>query len=322
MPVRKLPIMSNHSSSAPTSAPRSTPGRAPSLWKRVRRTYWGYIFILPWVLLYAAFGLYPFVLSFYLTFFDYSFVAPQNRAFVGFGNWAQGLLDPLFWRSLFNIIYNQTIFIFLKNGLGLLTAALVFRVRHGGGFFRTVFFMPVLTSTIVLTTIFGYLASPTGPIQSLLVNLGLLGEPVFWTFSTWLPMPVLAIMNSWKWFGISFVILLAGLYSIDPQTYEAAAIDGASGWQQFRFISLPQLSSQIFFLLVIDVINGLQMFTEVFAMFGVSGGANHQALTPVLYIYDNAFSRANIGYASTLGLLLALVIALLTVLQFRFGKEE
>ncbi|MBW7884837.1 MAG: sugar ABC transporter permease [Caldilineaceae bacterium] len=293
-----------------------------TLWQRIRRTYWGYLFILPWVVLYAVFGIYPFVLSFYLTFFDYSFVAPQNRAFVGLGNWVQGLLDPLFWRSLFNIVYNQAIFILLKNGLGLLTAVLVFRARHGGSFFRTVFFMPVLTSTIVLTTIFGYLVSPTGPVQSLLVNVGLLSEPIFWTFTTWLPMPILAVMNTWKWFGISFVILLAGLHSIDPQQYEAAAIDGAGSWQQFFYVSLPQLSGQLFFLLVVDVINGLQMFTEVFAIFGVSGGANRQALTPVLFIYENAFSRSNIGYASALGLLLAIFIAILTFVQFRFGQKE
>ena len=293
-----------------------------SLWQRIRRHGWGYVFVSPWILLYLVFGLYPLVLSFYLTFFNYSFVAPESRAFVGIGNWLQGMADPLFWRSLFNIVYNQAIFIVLKNGLGLLTAVLVFRARWGGRFFRTVYFLPVLTSTMVLMIIGGYLVSPTGPIQTLLVNIGLLKEPVFWTFTRWLPMPIIALINTWKWFGISFVILLAGLYSISPDMYEAASMDGASGWDQFRYITLPQLRPQLFFLLVVDIINGLQMFTEVFALFDIYGGADHQALTPVLYLYAQAFDRSNIGYASALGLLLAIIIGVLTVLQFRFVNRD
>ncbi len=295
---------------------------APSLWRRMRRYYWGYLFIAPWVLLYAVFGLYPLVLSFYLTFFDYSFVQPDNRAFVGMGNWINGIVDPLFWKSLFNIIYNQVIFIFLKNGLGLLTAVLVFRVKRGGRFFRTVYFMPVLTSVMVLMVVGGYLANPTGPIQSLLVQSGLLERPIFWTSTRWLPMPIIALINTWKWFGISFVILLAGLFSIDPGLYEAAAIDGANGWQQFRYITLAQLRPQLFFLLVVDVINGLQMFTEVFTLFNLQGGADNQALTPVLYLYGQAFDQSNIGYASAVGLLLAILIAILTFLQFKYVSVD
>lgn len=300
---------------------RSTAGgtpTAPTLRQRMLRYYWGYLFILPWVLLYAVFGLYPLVLSFYLTFFDYSFVQPDNRAFVGLGNWLTGVTDPLFWKSLFNIIYNQVIFIFLKNGLGLLTAVLVFRVKYGGRLLRTIYFMPVLTSVMVLMVIGGYLASPTGPVQSLLVRSGILDDPIFWTATRWLPMPVIALINTWKWFGISFVILLAGLFSIDPGLYEAAAIDGANSWQQFRYITLAQLRPQLFFLLVVDVINGLQMFTEVYTLFNLQGGADNQALTPVLYLYGQAFDQSNIGYASAVGLLLAVLIAVLTFLQFKY----
>lgn len=297
--------------------------KRPSLWARMKRYYWGYLFISPWVILYVIFGLYPLVLSFYLTFFDYSFVNPQERAFVGMGNWLRGLTDPLFWTSVFNIGYNQTIFILLKNGLGLIAAVLLKQVKIGGRLFRTIYFMPVLTSVMVLMVIGGYLASPTGPVQAVLVDIGLLDGPVFWTFSRWLPMPVIALINTWKWFGISFVILLAGLYSIDPRLYEAAAIDGATGWQQFLYITLPQLAPQMFFLLVVDVINGLQMFTEVFALFNLQGGSENQALTPVLYLYGQAFDQANVGYASAVGLILAVLIAIITFFQFRFfGDQE
>jgi ABC-type sugar transport system permease subunit len=298
-----------------------TPGGA-SLWRRVSQHRWGYIFVAPWVLLYLVFGIYPLVLSFYLTFFTYSFVRPQDLAFVGLGNWINGLRDPLFWQSIFNILYNQAIFIVLTLGLGLGTALLLKQIKRGGRIFRTIYFIPVLTSVIVLTTLGQYLASPTGPVQSMLVSLGLVDNPVFWQATYWLPMPVIALINTWKWFGYSTLILLAGLYTIDPQLYEAASLDGANSWQRFRSITLPQLMPQIFFLLIVDIINGLQMFAEVYAMFDIYGGNQQQALTPVLYLYSQAFDRSNMGYASTLGLQLAALIAFITIVQFRFVRPD
>jgi len=292
------------------------------LWRRMLEYRWGYLFVAPWVLLYAVFGLYPLVLSFYLTFFNYSFVRPQDLSFVGLGNWLSGLTDPLFWQSIFNIVYNQAIFIVLTIGLGLGTALLLKQITRGGRIFRTIYFIPVVTSVIVLMTLGGYMTSPNGPIQNLLVQLGLLNGPVFWQSSFWLPMPVIAIINAWKWFGVATVVLLAGLYAVDPQLYEAASLDGASKWQQFRSVTFPQLMPQIFFLLVVDIINGLQMFGEVYAIFDIYGGNRHQALTPVLYLYAQAFDRSNMGYASTLGLQLAALIAFITILQFRFVRQD
>jgi len=291
--------------------------------QRARRHWWGYIFVSPWVILYLIFGLYPLILSFFLTFFNYSFVTPEDRTFVGIGNWVRGISDPLFWKALYNIGLNQAVFIFLKNGLGLLTAALLFRITWGARFFRTVYFLPVITSTVVLMTIGDNLAGPDGPVQQWLINAGILSGPSFWKSDDTLPMIIIAIINTWKWFGISTVILLAGMYGIDPRLYEAAAVDGARGRQMFRYITLPMLRPQLFFLLVVDIINGLQMFTEVFSIgFNVYGGINHQALTPVLYLYAQAFDRSNVGYASTLGLLLAFLIAALTALQFKFIRSE
>lgn len=306
-----------------SEAEEKKPGGFSDVWRRARRYSWGYVFVSPWILLYAAFGIYPLVLSFYLTFFTYSFIRPEDYVFVGIGNWFQGLADPLFWQGVFNIFYNQAIFIALTLGVGLLTALLLYKTVYLGRIFRTIYFMPVITSVVVLMAIGNYMFSPEGPLQTMLVQVGVLGQPVFWKFSQWLPMPVIAVINAWKWFGVSTVILLAGLYSVDTLLYEAAAIDGASGWQQFRYITLPQLRPQFFFLLVVNVINGLQMFTEVFTLgYDVYGGPNHAALTPVLYLYAQAFDRSNMGYASALGLLLAALIAVLTILQFKFFPSE
>jgi len=290
--------------------------------KQVNKSRWGYFFIAPWVILFTIFGIYPLVLSFYLTFFDYNFVQPQDQAFVGISNWLQGIIDPNFWRSLFNVVYNQAIFITLTIGLGLLVAVLIKQVRWGSRFFRTIFFTPTIVSIVVVMIIGNNIVGPTGPIQSLLLKIGWLDEAVFWTSSRWLAMPILALINTWKWFGITMIIILAGLYTIDPQLYEAASIDGASSWTMFWGITLPLLNPQLFFLLVMDVINGLQMFTEVYMNFDITGGLYGQGLTPVLYLYGTAFNRSNVGYASTIGLLLALVIAVFTLIQFRYMQKD
>jgi ABC-type sugar transport system permease subunit len=306
-----------------TGGPPQAIGGKTSLLTRIRRHKWGYIFVSPWILVYAVFGLYPLLLSFYLTFFNYSFVRPQDETFVGPGNWLRGITDGLFWLALFNIVYNQVIFIALKNGLGLGIALLLKRITKGGRIFRTIYFMPVITSPVVLVLVGSYIVSPGGPIQNLLLNTGVIHSAVFWKFADWLPMPVIALINSWKWFGVSTIILLAGLYSIDAQLYEAASLDGATAWSNFRYITLPLLRPQLFFLLVVDLINGLQMFSEVYALgYDVYGGPNHQALTPVMYVYAQAFDRSNAGYSSALGLLLALVIAIVTWLQFKFVPSD
>jgi len=293
-----------------------------SLWKAINKYKWGYLFISPWILLFGAFGLYPLLLSFYLTFFTYNFIEPQAQRFVGLGNWIHGFLDPLFWRSVFNICYNQAIFIGLTFCISLGVALLLKQVGAGGRLYRTVYFVPTVCSVVVVMTVGGYLSSPEGPIQAYLLNLGLLKEPIHWKFDKWLSMPVLAVINSWKWFGIQTVIFLAGLISIDPTLYEAAAIDGANAWDKFWHITIPQLNPQIVFILVMNGIYGLQMFTEVYMNFDLYGGIYHQALTPVLYLYAVAFDQSNMGYASTLGLMLAGLIFILTMLQFRFIQRE
>ncbi len=283
---------------------------------------WGYVYVLPWVVLYLMFGLYPLVLSFYLSFFTFSFTQPDQLEFVGFGNWIRAAADPLFWKSILNIFYNQSVFIVLKNGAGLATALLLFQITWGVRFFRTIYFLPTLISVVVLMNIGGFMVSPNGPVQALLIQMGLLEGPFNWSYSTVWPMPVLALINTWKWFGISTIIFLAGLHSIDRQLYEAASLDGATAWQRFARITWPLLNPQILFILVIDVINGLQMFTEVFLIYDIKGGPAHQGLTPVLYLYGKAFGENNIGYASSLGLLLAAIISLLTWVQFRVLRRD
>lgn len=290
--------------------------------KNLKKYFWGYIFILPWVLYFCVFQIYPMFLAFKNTFLDINLLQPERSRFVGIENWLSIVFDKLFWKSFLNIIFNQSIFILLTFVLGLMFAILLNEIDIGGSFFRTVYFLPVITSITVSMVIFSYISSPEGPIQQLFSKYGIIKSPVFWKFEKWLPMPVLAVFNSWKWFGVQMIIFLGGLVSIDQQVYEAADIDGANWATKFFKITLPLLKPQIIFILTMNIINGLQMFTEVFMNFDLYGGPYNSALTPVLYLYAKGFDQMKMGYASTIGLSLAIIIYVLTTIQQKIIKED
>ena len=257
-----------------------------------------------------------------MSFQDISLVEPEKARFVGLENWVNAIQDPMFWKSIFNILYNQTIFIALSFTLALGLALLLKDITKGASFFRTVYFLPVVTSVTAAMIIFQFLSGTNGPGQQLLMSLVLIDKPFNWAFSKWLAMPALATFNSWKWFAIPMLIFLGGLLSINREVYEAAKVDGAGWWKQLLSITLPLLKPQILFVLTMDIINGMQMFTEVFMTFDLKGGPYNSGLTPVLYLYDKGFNDMSMGYASTLGLLLAVIILVLTTLQWKLINRK
>lgn len=278
---------------------------------------WACFFIAPWVIYFIMFLFYPILLAFKNSFLYINLLQPEKARFVGFQNWINAAIDPLFWKSIFNIIYNQSIFIFLTLVISLALALILNEITRFGSIFRTIYFIPVITSITVAMIIFNYLSGTSGPIQQLLMKQGTISEPVFWRMDKWLPMPILAIFNSWKWFGVQMIIFIGGLASIDKQVYEAASIDGSSFWKTLFSITLPLLKPQIVFVLTMNIINGLQMFTEVFMNFDLLGGPYNSGLTPVMYLYGKGFDKMQMGEASAIGLLLALVIFILTKIQNR-----
>lgn len=290
-----------------------------------KRHWISYVFITPWVLYFAIFMLYPFFLSFENSFLDINILNPENTKFVGAGNWINVAADFRFWQSILNVFFNQIIFITLSFVISLGAALMLNEITVLSSLFRTILFIPVVTSVTVAMLIFDFLAGPTGPIQNAMMGMDILNEPVFWKFEQWLPMPVIAVFSSWKWFGVQMIIFLGGIASINKSLFEAAEIDGASWWRKVSRITLPLLKPQIVFVLTINVINGLQMFTEVFMNFDLQGGPHHAALTPVLYLYQIGFEQMKMGQASTAGLLLAMVIFVLTTLQLKLtngGDKE
>ncbi len=292
------------------------------LFALISKYKWGYILILPWVIYFLVFQMYPLILSFNLTFYDYNFARPDARRFVGFANWIEVIKDPLFLKSLRNILYNQAINITVTFILALGTALLLKEISKGGALFRTIYFAPVITSIVVAFHIGFYLIDPQGPLQKYLLQLGIIKEAITWQIIEPLPMPVIAVFNAFKWFGLYTVIFLGGLISINPELYEAAEIDGANRIRKFFHITIPQINPQILFFFVWSLITGLQLFTEVFMNWDLYGGINNCALTPVLYIYDNAFDRFQAGYAATIAIYLAIFIFILTLVQLKFMQKE
>ncbi len=282
----------------------------------------GYVFLAPWIIYFVVFLMYPFFLSFESSFLNVNILMPENTQFVGLANWLSVVTDFLFWKSLFNVIFNQVIFVSLSFLIGLGLALLLNEIKFMASLFRTIMFIPVITSITVAMVIFDFVSGPTGPIQSSMMSANMLAEPVFWKFEQWLPMPVIAVFSAWKWFGVQMIIFLGGIASINRSLFEAADIDGASWWRKTRKITLPMIMPQIIFVMTMNIINGLQMFIEVFMNFDLSGGPYQSALTPVLYLYQVGFEKMQMGEASTIGLMLAAVIYLLTMMQLKITSKE
>lgn len=282
----------------------------------------GYVFLAPWIIYFTVFLMYPFFLSFESSFLNVNILLPENTKFVGLANWISVVTDTLFWKSLFNVLFNQVIFVFLSFIIGLGLALLLNEIKFMASFFRTIMFIPVITSITVAMVIFDFVSGPSGPVQSAMVESSMLSEPVFWKFEQWLPMPVIAVFSAWKWFGVQMIIFLGGIASIDRSLFEAADIDGASWWRKTSKITLPMIMPQVIFVMTMNIINGLQMFIEVFMNFDLSGGPYQSALTPVLYLYQTGFEQMKMGEASTIGLMLAAVIYLLTMMQLKITSKE
>ena len=282
----------------------------------------GYLFLAPWVVYFAVFLIYPFFLSFESSFLSVNILMPENTKFIGLTNWITVVTDFLFWKSLFNVVFNQVIFVSLSFVIGLGLALLLNEIKFLSSLFRTIMFIPVVTSITVAMIIFDFVSGPSGPIQNTMVSSSLLSEPVFWKFEEWLPMPIIAVFSAWKWFGVQMIIFLGGIASIDKSLFEAADIDGASWWRKTKKITLPMIMPQIIFVMTMNIINGLQMFIEVFMNFDLNGGPYQSALTPVLYLYQTGFEQMKMGEASTIGLMLACVIYLLTMMQLKITSKE
>jgi cellobiose transport system permease protein len=296
------------------------PGRGSSLWREIGRNWVAYVYIAPFYILFAIFGAFPILFSLFLSFQQWNGISPMQ--WIGLENYARLFQDRLFWVAIQN-----TIFIGVVAHVPMLLGALVLAfiinsalVRHKD-FFRTVYFLPVITSSVAVALVFGTLYG----VRFGLINwsLSMLGfQPIDWWGGRgeWVK-PAIIILFIWRWFGWNMVIYLAGLQSIPTDLYESAAIDGASLPQIFWRITLPLLRPVILFTLVLSTIGAMTIFDEPFILVGVNGGTNNAGLTIAMYLYNQGFNLAHFGYASAIAYVVSAVIVLASFVNFRvFGR--
>jgi len=277
-----------------------------------------WILLSPWILALIVFVAYPFGFSFALSFYDYSPLNPAAAKFLGLANYAEALKDPLFWTALRNTL----VFVFgtipFTTSLALGLALGLKRAFKGRDFYRAGFFLPTVVSIVVISLVWKGLYAPEGPLSALAQSLGLV--PPRWLLDPNTALASIMAMDVWAASGYYMVIFLAGLQAIPAELYEAAELEGASSWQRFRHITLPMLKPTFLFVLVVNSVRSLQIFTEVFVMTG--GGPLHSTVTSVFYLYEQAFYKFRLGYASAIAYMLFSLTLLLAFIQVKWLKLE
>jgi len=300
----------------PTVARRETARPIDRWWLRAAP----YVFVSPFYLIFLAFGLLPIVFSLGVSLYDWRGTTPG--AFVGLANFQVLLHDPGFYTALRN-----TVLVWLGSVPPMILLALIFavllnsqRVRFRG-FFRTVYFLPVVTSLVITGLIFSFLFSSTfGLVNQLLAPFGI--APINWLANPAWMKPVLILALLWRWTGNDMVIMFAGLQSIPDDLYEAARVDGASGPQLFWHITVPLMRPVILFDAIISTIGTFNLFAEPFVLFGPDGGIGQAGLVTGTLLYQNAFVYFKFGYGAALAWVIALIVFTLSMIQLKVGSRE
>ena len=273
-------------------------------------------FILPGLIPLALFTLGPLVASVGISFLDWDLLGPPTL--VGLDNYIGLLGDSDFHEAIGHTLYFLAGYlpIVIVGGLGLALA--LHQPLRGSTLFRSAYFVPVVSSWVVVALMWRWLLSPENGLVNYLLSLVGIAGPGWWAEPSW-AMPAVIIATAWKDLGFVMVLLLAGLQSIPTEYYEAAEVDGAGRWARFRHVTVPLLSPTLFFVLVISLINSFQVFDQVWVMTG--GGPAGSSSVIVEQIVRYAFSYNQMGYAAALSWLLFAVILVVTLIQFRLQRR-
>ncbi|MGH8310576.1 MAG: carbohydrate ABC transporter permease [Steroidobacteraceae bacterium] len=256
-----------------------------------------------------------------LTDFDlYALADPRNLRFVGLENYAQLLARPLFWKSLGNTFYFVLVGVPLSIAVSLGAALLLdSRLARFRAFYRTALFAPVVTTLVAVAVVWRYLFHTRyGLLNDGLARLGI--EPIDWLGDPRWAMPAIILLAVWKNFGYNMIIFVAALQSVPADLYEAARIDGASAWRQFRSITLPMIGPTLLLVSIITTAGYFQLFAEPYVM--TEGGPLQSTVSVLYFMYEEGFKWWNLGSASAVAFLLFLVIFVFTAAQLRLARER
>ena len=279
-------------------------------------SFTAWAFMAPGLIILAIFVVWPILFSIPLSFTNYSVIGETKG--VGFSNYTRAFEDPKFltsiWNSLVYVLIVPVLQIF-----SILMAILVNSKIPGIRFFRTAYYVPVVTSMVAVAIIWNWLLSNNGIVNYVLMSAGIIDDKVSWLSSGSTALYVLMFITMWKGLGYYMMLYLAGLQAIPADLYEAARIDGANRGQVVWKITIPLLKPYVFFCSLISLMGAIRVFDEMFVL--TDGGPGNATLTSSLYIYQQGIEQFNFGYASTLGLLVSVIIGILSIMVFKFNQK-
>jgi multiple sugar transport system permease protein len=281
-----------------------------------------YLFLLPGLILFALFILWPMLYSLRISFYEWNIVKPETSVNVGLANYQDALADPVFQRAVINTIGYVLVTVPGQMIFGIIVALLLNAKFPGRTFFRTLFYLPVITSWVIVTLLFEYLFNgQAGLINYLLQSVGLIQEPIRWLADSRLVMVPLWLLGIWKGVGWTAVIMLAGLQSIPVHLYEAASVDGANLFQRFRKITLPLLRPTLVFLVVVLTIGGMNVYISGLLMTR-GGNPMNEAHFILTWMDRQTFENFNFGQGAAISYLLTAVVFVVSLIQIRLLQRE
>lgn len=283
-----------------------------------RRSAIGWAFVLPSLIVFILLMFLPILLGFWYSLTDYTGLSKEMN-FIGLEHYIKMFSDRYFRVSLKNNVIYAVLYTVLTMILSLFLATMLHRVTKGRKLFRTVFFLPYVTSMVSVAIIWKMIFNPmSGPLNTILTQLGIENPPQWLASTTWALYAVI-IVSVWKSCGYYMLIFLAGLQNIPDSLYESAALDGASGLQKYVRITLPMVSPTIFLNMILVTISSFQVFDLINVM--TEGGPGMSTNVLAYRIYYEGFKRMNMGYASAIAYFLFAVILIITALQFMIQKR-
>lgn len=296
--------------------------RSSSRWEGLGRAITPWLFLAPGLILFFGLVLLPMLYSFRISLYDWNIVRPAASEWLGFGNYAEVVSAPIFQRAVLNTAAYALVTVPAQLAIGLAVAILLNQKLPGQTIFRTVYYLPVITSWVIVSLLFEFLFNgQAGLINHLLRSAGLIQQPVRWLADEYLAMVPIFLLGIWKGVGWTAVVMLAGLQAIPQVMYEAAAVDGANAWQRFRRITLPLMRPTLVFLIVVLTIGALNVYISGLLM--TDGGnpldRTHFVLT---LMYEDTFDRFNFGRGAAISYLLTAVIFLISLVQLRLLQRE
>lgn len=277
--------------------------------------------LLPGLLIFALFTVYPIVRLFIMSLCDMSFSSMLTQPFAGLMNYREVFSDSTFWTVFVNSVVYTLVTVPGQMALGLLVAILLDGIGRLSVTFRVINYLPVVTSWVIASLVFRYIFNTEGLLNYFLCRvLGVTASNIRWLDTRWSSLTVAMLLGIWKGVGWNMVIFLAALQQVPRDLYEAAQIDGCGAFRRFRYVTLPGIRGTILFVLIELTIGGFNVFTSIKMITG--GKPAHQTDTLLTWMYYKAFSTGKFGYAAALSFVMALTLGLLAIVQFRMMRSR